>query len=383
MRLLFLAPRYPHPALRGDQRRAIDLLRALRTKADVRLLAFAFADDPPLPFDGIDVRRVRATPRGRLAENARRADPRLPGQVRLFLDAQMRRAMAEELAGFRPDAIHVSLARMAPYLPPAGGPHRHLDLVDALSVNMRRRAQGSKGPMAAALHAEARLMQRYEAASVAAADTSSLVSDADRTAAPGLESCAVVPNGVDTDALAFRSPAERPPVLLFFGNLGYFPNLEPARVAAEEVLPIVRRSVPDATLRLVGARPAPAVRRLGELDGVDLVGPVDEMAPAIHGAAVALLPMYSGSGMNNKVVEAMSAGTPVVTNATALRGVPGTRPGVDHLRADTPAQLAEACVALLQDGARREAVAREARSLVERSFGWDARADALLALYGR
>jgi glycosyltransferase involved in cell wall biosynthesis len=381
VRVLFVAPRYPHPALRGDQRRAIDLLRALSTKADVRLLAFAFAGDPPLPFDGVAVRRVAATPLGRLGANLRHPDPRLPGQVRLFLDTAMERAMAEELAGFAPDAVHLSLARMAPYLPRPGRAHRHVDLVDALSLNMDRRGAATGGPVGAALRAEARLMARYEAACVAAADSASLVSDADRVAAPGLERCAVVPNGVDTAALAYRAPDDRPPVLLFFGNLGYFPNVEPARLVAEEVLPLVRREVPEARLHLVGARPAPAVKRLGERDGVSVVGPVEDMADAIHEAAVAVLPMYSGSGMNNKVVEAMSAGTPVVTNATALRGVPGTRPGADHLRGETPAELAEACVALLRDPARREALAVQARRLVEGSFGWDARAEALLDLY--
>lgn len=381
MRVLFLAPRYPYPPLRGDQRRAFDLLRALATRADVRALTFAFADDPPLPFEGVDVVRIAASVPGRARGNLTAPDLRLPGQVRLFLDAAMRRAVASELARFRPDALHVSLARMAPYLPPPGPVHRHVDLVDALSVNMERRAAAERGPLRWALRAEARLMAGYERRVVAAADTSSLVSDADRRAAPGLEACAVVPNGVDVDAIGFEPPADRPPVLVFFGNLGYFPNIEPARVCAEEILPLVRREVPEATLRLIGARPAPAVQALGAREGVTVVGPVDDMGEHVRAASVALLPMYSGSGMNNKIVEAMSAGTPVVANATAFRGVPGTRPGVDHLRGDGPEELAAACVRLLRAPEERVKLARDARELVARDYTWGARAEQLLALY--
>jgi glycosyltransferase involved in cell wall biosynthesis len=91
--------------------------------------------------------------------------------------------------------------------------------------------------------------------------------------------------------------------------------------------------------------------------------------------------MYAGTGMNNKVVEAMSAGTAVVTNATAMRGIPGNRPGVDHLRGETPAELAAAAVRLLRDVPQREALARAGRALVAESFSWDARAEELLALY--
>ena len=367
--------------MRGDQRRNIDLLRALARHAEVRLLAVPFGEHQPLPFEGVETVSVAMTPLGRLRANLRAPDPRLPGQVRLYLDAAFQAALRAQLETFRPDVVHVSVARLAPYLPPPGPWHRHLDLIDALSLNMARRAAGERGPAKAAFAAEARLLARYEARAARAADSASLVSEADRAAAPGLEGCAVVPNGVDPEALPYADPTRRPPALVFFGNLGYFPNLEPARVVAEEVLPLVRHEVPDAALSLVGARPAAAVTRLAEREGVTVVGPVERMADALHAAAVAVVPMYAGSGMNNKVVEAMSAGTAVVANATAMRGIPGNRPGVDHLRGETPAELAAAAVSLLRDPLKREALAREGRALVEAGFSWDARAAELLELY--
>src|SRR5205823_2020050 len=195
-------------------------------------------------------------------------DPRLPLQVRLFLSSRMRAVVRRELER-GPDVVHATLARMGPYVDHPGRWHRHMDLVDALSLNMATRAQASRAPVRQVLATESRLMRRYEAELVARVDSASLVSESDR-AAGGLEGAAVIPNGVDRELFPFGDPADRPPALLFFGNLGYFHNVEPARFVAEQVLPLVRREMPEATLRIAGARPAAAVRRLARLDGVEL-----------------------------------------------------------------------------------------------------------------
>jgi polysaccharide biosynthesis protein PslH len=379
VRILFVAPRYPYPADRGDRRRVLHLLQGLAARADVTLVCFG--SGPPLPFDGVRVDSVGRDPRHALRANAGAHDPRLPLQVRLYLDSSMRSRVQGWVNHWAPDVAHVTLARMAPYLPPAGTCHRHLDLVDALSLNMESRARASPAPARAVFSLEARLMRRYESDRAAAADSSSLVSTTDRAAAPGLAAAAVLPNGVDPDAFGYSDPATRPPRLLFFGNLGYFHNVEPARFVASDVVPRVREQVPEAVLRIAGARPAPAVRRLDRLAGVEVVGPVPDMARELHGAAVAVVPMFSGTGMKNKVIEAFCAGTPVVTNAAGAAGLPDAEPGRHYLRAEGAREIADACVRLLSAPAERCRLAVNARALVERRFTWDATVDALLALY--
>lgn len=354
----------------------LHLVEELARHADVTLLCFGEGT----PIAGVEVVSVRLGKAGMLAANLGRPSPLLPIQTRLYLHRGMQRAVRAQLAR-APDVVHVTLARLAPYMPGPGRWHRHLDLVDALSLNMATRAGRSRGPQRAVFTLEARLMRRYEARCVAAADSSSVVSEEDRLAAPGLESAAVIANGVDLERFAFSAPAARPPRLIFFGNLGYFHNVGPACFVAEEVMPLVRAAVPDAELRIVGARPAAAVERLGALDGVRVVGPVDDMAVELHRSAVAVIPMLSGSGIKNKALEAMATGTPIVTNRLGMQGVTGARPGVDHLQAEGAEALAAACVELLRAPARRDALAAEGRHLVERHYTWAAQAEALLALY--
>jgi glycosyltransferase involved in cell wall biosynthesis len=378
-RIVFLAPRYPLPCTRGDQRRVLHLVTELSRHAGVTLLCFGPATEPL----AADVRAVTVT-HGlwpMLAANGASPDPRLPLQVRLHLDAQMRRAVRAALAPSPRPVIHATLARMAPYLSIDGARHRHLDLVDALSVNMQERARASLPPARWGLTAEAMLLRRYERAVAAAADTCSLVSEDDRRQRPELAGAAIVPNGVDPASFPYRAPTSRPPVLLFFGNLGYFPNEAAAGLVARQVLPRVRASVAGASLRIVGHRPSAAVRRLGRLPGVTVVGPVERMDRELHGAALAVVPMLSGTGMKNKVLEAFCAGTPVVTNPAGIAGVAGAQPDRHFVQADGAAGLASACAALLQDGGRRAALAGAARRLVEQRYTWARQVETLLALY--
>jgi glycosyltransferase involved in cell wall biosynthesis len=340
LRILFVAPRYPYPPWRGDQVRAFQLVKALAARAEVKVVTFG--EGEPLPFSGVEVHGVQGRPGGRLAANLR-ARPSTPAQVRLFLDAAMARTIDGEIEAWKPDVLHVTLARMASYMPASATFHRHLDFTDSLALNMRTRAAAHRGPARVVFSLESRLMLAYEARMAALADTCSVVSEADRCM-PGLGRAAVIPNGADVETFPFVAPGERAPVLVFFGNLGYFHNIKPAKFLAEEVLPLVRERRPETVLRLVGARPASAVRRLAELDGVELAADVPEMAAELNKAALAVLPSFSGSGIKNKVLEAFCAGLPVVANRLGVQGVDGAVGGEHYLAAETAEEIAAAAV---------------------------------------
>jgi glycosyltransferase involved in cell wall biosynthesis len=377
MRILFVASRHPVPPNRGDKLRNYHLVKGLARHADVALVCFGA--EPAAPIDGVRVRTVPFRPLGGAWENLRHPRPDLPMQVRLYLQMGMRKVVDEELRR-GPDVVHVHFSRMAPYMPEAGTAHRHLDLMDSLSVNMATRASSSPVVVGLPFAAEARLLRRYEARVAAAADTCSLVSAADRDA-PGLECATVIQNGVDLEAFTFRDPVERRPEMIFFGNLGYFHNIAPAVFVATEVLPLVRQRVPDVTVRIVGARPAAAVRQLGSLDRVEMIGEVPSMAAELQRPAVSVLPLFSGSGLKNKVLEAFAAGLPVVTNALGMQGVEGVAPGREYLAAEGAHDIAAAAVRLLEDPGERTRLATSARALVEARYSWERQVEALLALY--
>lgn len=378
MRVLFLSPRHPWPPNTGDRRRVLHFLTGLAHHADVTLACFGSGP----PIEGVRVESVVHRLRGAIRANLTRPDPRTPVQVRLYLDIGMRQLVDRELEDSEFDVVHATLTRMAPYLPSRrNGCHRHLDLVDSLSLNMQSRADASAGLARLGARVEAGLLRGFEARAAAAADSCSLASEADRRVTPGLEQSSVIGNGVDLDALPFRAPEDDPGPLLFFGNLGYFHNVEPARFGAREVLPRVRRERPRTQLRVAGARPTRAVSELDRLPGVTVVGPVDDMGSELRHAGVALLPMFSGSGVKNKVLEAFCSGTPVVTNRMGVQGLEGAREGTHYLGGETASELAEASLRLLADPALCRSLAHDAHELVQRGFSWDRKVEALLELY--
>ncbi len=290
----------------------------------------------------------------------------------LLFDARRAHARVHALVTtLRPDVMHLQLVRAAAYLPPPGGPPAVIDLVDALSANLGRRAATDRGWLGPVAGIEARRLAVYERQLVARASSCLVVSEAERDALGG-GTVRVVPNGVALAAPGGVPVARVPGRVLFAGNLGYFPNVDAARWLADDIFPRVRAAVPGATLRLVGARPARAVRRLGRPD-VTVVGAVPSMAPELAAAAVTVIPMRAGSGMQNKVLEAMAAGLPVVTTPRTAAAL-GARDGEHCLVAEDAPGLADRATCLLRDPDRAAALARAARDLVARTYTWEASA---------
>jgi glycosyltransferase involved in cell wall biosynthesis len=304
-------------------------------------------------------------------------DPR-PLQVLLYWRAQARRGIERLLASGGFDVVHAQLLRSADYLPHPGGPPVVVDLVDALSLNLDRRARLERGPVGKLAAWEARRVARAEQALLARAAAGLVVSETERRALGGGERVRVVPNGVDLESFPLRGA--RPPGarVLFAGNLGYFPNVDAACWLADEIFPRIRAAEPGADLRLVGARPARAVRRRARRPGVAVAGQVLAMAPELAAAAVAVIPMRAGSGLQNKVLEALAVGTPVVSTTRAVAGLEARN--AEHLLvADEAADIAAAAVTLLRDPQLAEALARAGRALVEQRYRWEDSAAAVEA----
>jgi glycosyltransferase involved in cell wall biosynthesis len=157
----------------------------------------------------------------------------------------------------------------------------------------------------------------------------------------------VVPNGYPRPGCVQRLPRSGPPTLLFVGPLSYEPNRLAVDWLAFEMLPILRRTVPDVRLVVIGDRTGVS-DRLRRAAGVQLLGYVDDVGPHCATASVAVAPLHSGGGTRLKVIEALARAVPLVSTSFGCEGL-----GLTHehelLVADEPASFAASCARLIRD----------------------------------
>lgn len=385
MRILFLTPRFPYPPLKGDSLRTYHQLRVLSREHQITLLSMA--DAPVSPEDQARVAAlcervvVVPLPRWRVAVNLGTGlAARQPLQVRYYQAPAFTRQLAALLAGDRFDVIHATLIRMLPYVWGIATPPVAVDLIDSLSLNLADRRNQVRGVKRVAYELEYRRVCAYERAVVRHFPALVVSSPADQQELGGT-GIAVIPNGVDVDRFAFGGAAGRDPAtLIFTGNMGYHPNEEAVLWFAAEVWPQLRASRPALRFQIVGTSPTDRVRALAATPGIEVLGRVPDVGDCLRQATVAVCPMRSGSGIQNKVLEAMAAGTPVVATAIANRGVQGVAER-DLLVADSAPAFAAAVDRALDDPALAERLREAGRSFVENEFRWEQHGARLASIY--
>ncbi len=309
----------------------------------------------------------------------------VPLQCGIYDTASLHSRIARLVAESRFDLVHVQLARLAPAVEralPSRLP-RVIDLIDALSLNMRRRADRDRLVWRWLARIEAARLAALERALLERWDHATVVTARDRDAIGAHPRLSVNRNGVDLARFPYVDEGRDPNRVVFTGNLGYFPNVDAIRWFVTQVWPRVIAQVPSLRLELIGARPSAELRRLTSGGpGIELVGPVEDLAARLARAAIAIAPLQAGSGQPLKVLEAFAAGTPVVATPVAVAGLRDVTDA--HLRvATSAADFAEAIVALASDPVARKRLAGAARALVERSYGWDEPVAELEAIWER
>jgi len=191
-----------------------------------------------------------------------------------------------------------------------------------------------------------------------------------------------VPNGVDVEAYAFYDGPREPGLIVFEGRMGYFPNEEAAVYFATSVFPRVRQIFPQARFVIVGANPTPRVRRLAQRPGIEVTGFVPRVQDYLRRAQVAVAPMRTGTGIQNKVLQAMAVGAPVVATPQALGGITA-QPGKHLLVAESPTEMAAQVARLLRDAPLGRRLARAARAWVVAHHSWAQATAQLESVYAR
>ena len=383
MKLFVLLSRVPYPLEKGDKLRAYHLIKHLADKHEVYLFCLS---DQPIEREHLEHLRgfchhlqvVRLARWRILLKLVLATFGRLPYQVAYFHHRQAQRRIDAALEDFRPDHILCQLVRTTEYVRHQYGTPKTLDYMDTLSKGMERRADTAPWPFRPLLHAETRRLIAYENLMFDLFDNRIIISAQDRDFIyhPKRAEMVVIPNGVDT---AFFRPMDQEPVhdLVFTGNMNYPPNIDSVLYLVQRVLPLVRARRSGTDLVISGVAPGARIRELAARDPhVHVTGWVRDIRGSYASARLFVAPMQIGTGLQNKLLEAMAMGIPCITSSLANNAV-GAPPGEAILIGREPEEYAEHILRLLDDGEERMRIARNGHRFVLANFDWQRAAKVL------
>jgi len=375
MRVLFLTARFPYPSLKGDKIVSYQRLKHLSRNHQITLLSFC--DDTLTRQDLTEVgkfcRDVYTIPlrNAEIYSNLMLGGlGNTPFQVLYHQSRAFRRKLSELLAHNTFDLLHVFMLRIAPYVADYAGCPKLLELIDSMELNMERRASFEMGIKRMLFQEEARRLTGYERRLAEKFDRAVVVSDVDARAIKA-HNLQVSPLGVDLQQFSPRPVKdEANHLIVFTGNMRYFPNENAVLYFANDVFPRIQRKVPGARFWVVGGGPSPKLRLLEDANrAVRVLGFVDSMSEYINRASVSVCPMLAGSGMQFKILEALACGVPVVATSVA-KGDIRISEAEGLFIADDPATFADKVAGVIEDAQRQKGAALRAREILERQYSW-------------
>jgi polysaccharide biosynthesis protein PslH len=374
MKLLVVLPRFPYPLEKGDKLRAYNHIRFLSKKFEITLFAI---NDREVPAEHLSklspfcsaIHVFKITKFSIIINLFRALFTGIPFQAGYFYNKKAQKQLDRIISHENPGRIFCQLLRVAEYVKNKPIP-KTIDYQDVFSKGIQRRIAKAPFWMKPLFKLEYRRLLKYEAALFDIFDQKTIISEPDRDLIPHpeKEKIHIIPNGVDHD---FFKPMEmnKEYEIVFTGNMGYPPNVNAAEYLVNQILPLVHEQKPDALLVLAGATPA---RRVQELvsDKVKVTGWVDDIRESYAKARIFIAPMQIGTGLQNKLLEAMAMKIPCITSELANSALCAL-PGKEILIGSTPAEFAGHIIRLLDDQDFANRIAEAGFEFVNRKYDWE------------
>ena len=382
MKILYLAHRLPYPPNKGEKIRTFHQIQQLAKRHTIHLCSFV--DDPEdLPYvaalqkhcASVEVVFRSAAPTLLLAAAAFLR--RIPFTVSLFYRKAFANKVMKRLATERFDCVFVSSSSMAQYAHFAPDRPKIIDFIDVDCEKWRLYARYRSFPLAMIYRLEAERLARYEEQVARTFDHCILISEEERRIFQERVNgrpVSVISNGVDLKYFVphgFDIMHVSQPSIVFAGAMDYFPNVDAVQYFCREIFPLVRQSVSGVRFYIVGRNPIRQVRALEKYPNVIVTGTVPDIRPYLARATVSVAPLRIARGVQNKVLEALAVGLPVVGTTESFKGItPMESDGIKI--ADQPGLFAQHLVAFLKSDARfRCQIARQNRRYIERHHQWE------------
>ena len=375
MKIFVLLPRIPYPLEKGDKLRAFNQIKQLAKRNEIVLCALN--DNPKVSeqdaFRALQpycqsINFIKISKPQILLGLVRAFCKGLPMQCGYFYNRKAAKKIDALIAKHKPDMLFGQLLRVAEYIRHKDLP-KAIDYQDIFSYGMKRRADIASPITRPIYTMEYRRLCRYEAAIFDDFDVKSIISEPDRALFPHekRDEILIIPNGVDHD---YFKPQEREKRydLVFTGNMCYPPNVNAVDYLATEIMPIVWKTLPETKLYIAGATPDPKVKKAAS-ERISVSGWLDDIRDAYAQSRVFIAPMRIGTGLQNKLLEAMSMRLPAITSPLANASL-GAKPDEEILVGSNAEELAQHIITLLTDKEKAERLAQAGFDFTNRVYDW-------------
>jgi sugar transferase (PEP-CTERM/EpsH1 system associated) len=377
MRILYVCHRFPFPPKRGGKIRPFNMIKHLARSHEVVVCSLARSLQEAEEGKGIaphcaEFHMGVVDDRVQMLRMIATLPTPLTASAQYFHSPQLAHTIQQLLAERRFDLIFVHCSSVAHYVQHVTNTPKILDFGDMDSQKWLEYTAYKPWPLSwgywwegqRLLAEEKRLARRFDVC------TATTRAEWETLAGYGVDTPSDwFPNGVDASAFAPTSEPYDPDTICFIGRMDYYPNQQGMFEFCADVLPLLRERRPGIKLLIVGADPSPAVRKLGELPGVTVTGSVPQVQPYVLRSALTVAPLRIARGTQNKMLESMAMGVPVVSSRIAAGGVDAVA-GEHLLAASTPQEYRDAILRILDDPAERTRLSSAGRARVLSNHAW-------------
>jgi sugar transferase (PEP-CTERM/EpsH1 system associated) len=383
--ILFVANRFPYPPFRGDKLKIYNLAKRLAKKHKLILVTFTqdendIANIPQLKSIFSKIVTVHL-PFHKSVINCLRIliGDKKPLQVLYFYSKEFKKKLSDTINIENPDVIHVQHLRMSQYLPQLNNKPAILDLPDAFSLYWDRRVKSAKNFLTRWFNNfEFKRVLRYEKI-MSKFQLNLACSQEDihyLKEQHGFEHIKLLPNGVDLETFsADNHDYSHNQTLLFTGNMNYAPNVDAVIYFTKEVLPIIKNKFPDVRFVIAGQKPVSSVQELAS-ESIEVTGFVQEISFYYQNASLVVAPLRFGAGTQNKVLEALAMGVPVVCSNIGFSGL-NIQSGEGAFCETNAIDFAQRVISLLEDANLRKTTGERGKEIIRNKFDWNVLSDKL------
>ncbi|HVD98940.1 MAG TPA: glycosyltransferase [Cytophagaceae bacterium] len=378
MKILVALSRFPFPIEKGDKLRAYYQIRELSRNNE--LYVVCLTDKMPSEEHLQEVKKyckhleiIQLSFFSRLLNLFKGIFGADPFQVHYFTSPKMKDTIAYLVSTNNIDICYVQLLRIFNNIPFELPTKYYLDYMDAFSEGMKKRIKYSHWYEKFIVGIEARRLRAFEEKIASYFDGYSMISQSDTdTFSPTLrEKIDIIPNGVSEEYFVTKTPEiEKEYDIIFTGNMGYHPNIQACKYLVQEILPVLQSKGVKTKICLAGINPAQEVTALKN-DDVIVTGYVPDMKEYLIRSKVFVAPLFSGSGLQNKLLEAMAAGLPTITTSLTNKALKA-KDKKEIIICNESVKFAEQIIFLLNHPAEAGELARLGRLFVRENYNWRA-----------